>query len=76
MQNLSSLSSGTNRFQVERDWKCHKLPQGSFDQQKLEILIALKKLGDPLSPAELDFLSSNANEAMGQFESAAQKLSE
>ena len=43
----------------------------SFDgyvQQKVEILIALRKLGDSLETDEINFLENNASEALKEFE--------
>ncbi|PIK58320.1 hypothetical protein BSL78_04761 [Apostichopus japonicus] len=54
--------------EVERDHKVGKLPSDMFVQQKLEILTALKKLGDKLISTEEAFLSSNSNQALAEFE--------
>lgn len=54
--------------QVERDHKIKLLSTGSLHQQKTEILMALKKLREPLTPAEEEFLSANTNQSMKDFE--------
>ncbi|XP_015927868.1 protein LZIC [Parasteatoda tepidariorum] len=54
--------------QLERDTKIGKLSQDLLNQQKLEILFALKKLSDDLSPAEIHFLESHSTASMKEFE--------
>ncbi|XP_077998336.1 protein LZIC-like [Glandiceps talaboti] len=54
--------------EIERDTKVGKLTQDVCTQQKVEILTALKKLGDKLSPSEEAFLTTNSNEALNDFE--------
>ena len=54
--------------QVERDHKIKLLPSESFQQQKLEILMALKKLKEPISEAEQQFLQANSSQSMKEFE--------
>ena len=54
--------------QVERDHKIKLLSSESFKQQRLEILLALKKLKEPLSPADQQFLHDNSTHSMKEFE--------
>ncbi|CAG2162735.1 unnamed protein product [Oppiella nova] len=54
--------------QIERDSKIGKLSFEVYVQQKVEILIALRKLGDDLQPDELNFLQNNASDALKEFE--------
>lgn len=53
---------------IERDGKVGKLSQDLYTLQKVEILTALKKLGDTLSTSENAFLQSNSNQALSDFE--------
>lgn len=55
--------------QVERDHRIKLLPTASFTQQKIEILMALKKLKQQLSEEESNFLHSNTSQSMKEFES-------
>jgi len=52
---------------IERDMKVGKLTKESYQQQKVEILGAVKKLGDKLSPEELNFLSKHGTASMSSF---------
>ena len=61
-------------FQVERDAKIGKLPGDQAVQQKLEILMALTKLGDDLTTAEKDFLEANSSENMQHFHTVSQSI--
>ncbi|XP_006818110.1 protein LZIC-like [Saccoglossus kowalevskii] len=54
--------------EIERDTKVGKITQDVCTQQKVEILTALKKLGDKLTPTEEAFLTSNSNKALNDFE--------
>lgn len=54
--------------QVERDHKIKLLPLTAFHQQKTEILMALKKLKQPLTEAEEQFLVTNSDQCMKDFE--------
>eukprot|EP01125_Pyxidicula_operculata_P008094 TRINITY_DN273_c0_g1_i6.p1 TRINITY_DN273_c0_g1~~TRINITY_DN273_c0_g1_i6.p1 ORF type:complete len:156 (+),score=44.37 TRINITY_DN273_c0_g1_i6:232-699(+) len=56
---------------LERDKKLGKVSEGSATQQTVEILSALKKLGEKLSPEEESYLSSHMTEALASFESNA-----
>eukprot|EP01028_Stygiella_incarcerata_P014151 TRINITY_DN911_c0_g4_i1.p1 TRINITY_DN911_c0_g4~~TRINITY_DN911_c0_g4_i1.p1 ORF type:complete len:193 (+),score=74.96 TRINITY_DN911_c0_g4_i1:117-695(+) len=58
-QRLSSL---------KRDLKLGRLPEDAFVQQAVEILLALKKLGEKLSAAEADFLQRNMTASLDDFE--------
>lgn len=54
--------------ELERDAKIGKISQDCFIQQKLEILAALKKLGDSLNAAELNLLEEQSSSALKEFE--------
>ncbi|KFM79575.1 Protein LZIC, partial [Stegodyphus mimosarum] len=54
--------------ELERDAKIGKLSKDIVYQQKVEILFALKKLGEDLSPAEIDFLQHHSTASMREFE--------
>lgn len=54
--------------QVERDHKIKLLSAESFLQQKVEILLALKKLKEPISETEQQFLHTNSSQSMKDFE--------
>ncbi|XP_033097837.1 protein LZIC-like [Anneissia japonica] len=60
--------------EIDRDVKIGKLPSEIHVQQKLEILTALKKLGDKLQPPEIAFLASNSSQAMSDFEKVTSDL--
>lgn len=60
--------------EVERDHKVGKLSEELFVQQKVEILTALKKLGDKLISTEEVFLSSNSNQALTDFEKVSVEI--
>lgn len=54
--------------EMQRDVKVGKLSQDVYTQQAVEILAALRKLGEKLSPVELDFLTTNSSAALSAFE--------
>ncbi|XP_072043729.1 protein LZIC-like [Amphiura filiformis] len=60
--------------QVERDGKVNKLSPDLYTQQKVEILMALSKLGDKLTPEEEAFVASNSSEALNEFEKVSGQL--
>ncbi|KAM6108949.1 protein LZIC isoform 2-T2 [Pterocles gutturalis] len=53
---------------MDRDLMVGKLERDLYTQQKVEILTALRKLGEKLTPEEEMFLSANAGAALSQFE--------
>ena len=55
-------------LKVERDAKIGKISFENYVQQKVEILIALRQLGDSLDDQEIDFLQTNASDALKEFE--------
>jgi len=61
--------------ELERDAKIGKLAQDVLNQQKLEILFALKKLGDDLNPAEINFLQHHSTASMREFEQVSNETS-
>ena len=60
-------------LQLQRDAKIEKLPQDAFIEQMLEILTALRKLGDTLRPDEEAFLASHATDNLRLFEKVEQQ---
>ncbi|KAJ8021912.1 Protein LZIC [Holothuria leucospilota] len=54
--------------ELQRDFKVGKLSEETYTQQAVEILTALKKLGEKLIPSEESFLASNTNQALTDFE--------
>uniref|UniRef100_A0A6I8RJ69 Protein LZIC n=1 Tax=Xenopus tropicalis TaxID=8364 RepID=A0A6I8RJ69_XENTR len=54
---------------LDRDLMVGKLGRDLYTQQKGEILIALQKLGEKLSPEDEAFLSENAGAVFNQFHS-------
>jgi len=54
--------------QLQRDVKIDKLSHDSYVEQSLEILAALRKLGDTLQPDEDAFLASHATDSLRLFE--------
>jgi len=59
--------------QLQRDAKIDKLPQDAFVEQTLEILMALRKLGDTLKPDEEAFLASHSTDNLRLFEKVDQQ---
>ncbi|XP_076033872.1 protein LZIC-like [Oratosquilla oratoria] len=53
--------------QIERDFKIGKLTSNAYQQQKVEVLSALQKLGDVLEPQEQSFISTHASDVMKNF---------
>jgi len=53
--------------QLDRDFRIGKLDANLYNHQKSEILSALQRLNETLSPAETHFLSEHASRALKQF---------
>eukprot|EP01108_Squamamoeba_japonica_P009167 TRINITY_DN8459_c0_g1_i1.p1 TRINITY_DN8459_c0_g1~~TRINITY_DN8459_c0_g1_i1.p1 ORF type:complete len:190 (-),score=74.99 TRINITY_DN8459_c0_g1_i1:16-585(-) len=53
---------------LEREHKLGKISDGAFTQQALELLTALKRLGQELSAREEAFLGDNQTAALASFE--------
>ncbi|XP_069466107.1 protein LZIC isoform X2 [Ambystoma mexicanum] len=64
----------TRLAEMDRDLMVGKLGKDLHTEQKVEILGALSKLGEKLSPEEEAFLSINAGAALSQFESVSKDL--
>ncbi|KAK2191412.1 hypothetical protein NP493_53g10002 [Ridgeia piscesae] len=60
--------------EVERDRKVGKLSADTATQQTLEILTALKKLGEQLSSNEEQFLQSNSSSSLREFEKVSSEI--
>ncbi|XP_006785598.1 protein LZIC [Neolamprologus brichardi] len=54
--------------QMDRDVMVGKLSRDVYTQQKMEILTALRKLGEKLTPEDETFLTENATATLSQFE--------
>ncbi|KAM9256427.1 protein LZIC isoform 2-T2 [Cariama cristata] len=59
---------------MDRDLMVGKLGRDLYTQQKVEILTALRKLGEKLTPDDEMFLSANAGTALSQFERVSTDL--
>lgn len=59
---------------IERDAKLGKIPESQATGQQVEILTALVKLGDPLTPQERTFLQANSDQALLDFQKADTSL--
>ncbi|XP_027699775.1 protein LZIC isoform X2 [Vombatus ursinus] len=59
---------------MDRDLMVGKLERDVYTQQKLEILTALRKLGEKLTADDEAFLSTNAGAALSQFEKVSSDL--
>lgn len=62
-------------FELERDYSLGKLLESVYKQQGVEILTALKKLGEPLKSNEAEFLKKNSNEALTEFQKISADVS-
>jgi hypothetical protein len=54
--------------ELERDSKIGKISNEVYTQQAVEILAALKRLGEKLSPQEVDFMSRHTSAALTDFQ--------
>ncbi|KAJ7401268.1 Protein LZIC [Pitangus sulphuratus] len=59
---------------MDRDLMVGKLARDLYTQQKVEILTALRKLGEKLTGDDEMFLSANAGTALSQFERVSTDL--
>ncbi|KAL6081987.1 hypothetical protein STEG23_002241, partial [Scotinomys teguina] len=64
----------TRLAEMDRDLMVGKLDRDLFTQQKVEILTALRKLGEKLTEDDEAFLSANAGAALSQFEKVSTDL--
>lgn len=62
--------------QISRDEKIGKIPKSQAVGQSVEILTALKKLGETLSPEEEAYLQSNSSASLKEFEKVSENLGE
>lgn len=60
--------------EMQRDLKTGHLSQAAYTQQAVEILTALKKLGEQLKPQEAEFLAENTNAALSLFEKVSENM--
>ena len=54
--------------EMDRDVKLGKLERETVESMTSEILVALKKLGEPLSPKEEAFLAQHKGASLSEFE--------
>ncbi|XP_013969395.1 protein LZIC isoform X8 [Canis lupus familiaris] len=64
----------TRLAEMDRDLMVGKLERGLYTQQKVEILTALRKLGEKLTADDEAFLSANAGAILSQFEKVSTDL--
>ncbi|XP_006642050.1 protein LZIC [Lepisosteus oculatus] len=64
----------TRLAEMDRDVMVGKLPRVVYTQQKVEILMALRKLGEKLTVEDETFLSANASATLSQFEKVSPDL--
>ena len=62
--------------QIRRDEKIGKIPSHQATGQCVEILTALKKLGDSLTPEEEAYLQANSSTSLKEFEQVSSTLGE
>ena len=58
--------------EIDRDVKLGKLDFANVSAQAAEILVALKRLGEPLAPKEEAFLAQNKSVSLAEFEAVAE----
>ena len=58
--------------EMDRDVKLGKLDAAVVAEQVTEILVALKKLGEPLAPKEEAFLQQHKSASLSEFEAVAE----
>ena len=59
---------------IQMNHRLGKLTKEQATQQTVEVLVALKKLGEPLSSEEQRFLEKNASSAMAEFDSVNEEM--
>lgn len=64
----------TRLAEMDRDLMVGKLERELYTQRKVEILTALRKLGEKLTEDDETFLSANASAVLSQFEKSPQSL--
>uniref|UniRef100_A0A3B3U4U4 Leucine zipper and CTNNBIP1 domain containing n=1 Tax=Poecilia latipinna TaxID=48699 RepID=A0A3B3U4U4_9TELE len=66
----------TRLAEMDRDVMVGKMSRDVHTQQKMEILTALRKLGEKLTPEDDTFLAENATATLSQFEKVTANLGE
>uniref|UniRef100_A0A4W4HI94 Beta-catenin-interacting ICAT domain-containing protein n=1 Tax=Electrophorus electricus TaxID=8005 RepID=A0A4W4HI94_ELEEL len=66
----------TRLAEMDRDMMVGKLPRDQYTEQKVEILSALRKLGEKLTTEDDAFLAANASATLSQFEKISANLGE
>ncbi|XP_065277379.1 protein LZIC isoform X3 [Emys orbicularis] len=72
--NMTLIDELSGMQLMDRDLMVGKLGRDLYMQQKGEILTALRKLGEKLTPDDETFLSANAGAALSQFERVSSDL--
>ena len=60
--------------EIDRDVKLGKLDFANVSAQAAEILVALKRLGEPLAPKEEAFLAQNKSVSLAEFDRGLQAV--
>ena len=60
--------------QLKEDVKLKRLTAAAYSAQAVEILTALKKLGEPLNTEEAAFLQDNMSQQIADFEAASSDI--
>lgn len=66
----------TRLAHLQEEHKLGRLPAGRFKSQAIEIIVALRKLGEKLTAEEQHFLDSASDEVKRQFETAGKAIGE
>jgi len=61
---------------LQRDFKLGKISRDAFVQQAVEILSALKELGEKLSSTESAFLTQNITKELKNFVAASEEITQ
>uniref|UniRef100_A0A2K6BBZ5 Protein LZIC n=1 Tax=Macaca nemestrina TaxID=9545 RepID=A0A2K6BBZ5_MACNE len=70
----ATFRTAEGRRMMDRDLMVGKLERDLYTQQKVEILTALRKLGEKLTADDEAFLSANAGAILSQFEKVSTDL--
>ncbi|XP_028393779.1 protein LZIC-like isoform X1 [Dendronephthya gigantea] len=60
--------------ELQRDVKTGHISEDVYTQQAVEMLTALKKLGETLKPGEVEFLAKNSSAALSEFERISESM--
>lgn len=71
----TDVSLISSLLKIERDFKFNKISGMELTEKKMEILLALKKLGENLTPTQNEFLASNCPDSMKTFQKVSNNSS-